>query len=390
MENDLVDAINMLLAEKENNSQKKIVSKAELLYKRGLAHYSYGYANFVPDDYKEALKICTDKDLQQKICMGLAAYYYNLPFEMENIEMAYNYLNSCMPKDPDSLLGSPFVIEKSMLLGVLDRAAQIDFAKDLGKANFRKFVQMPEKERGSYRHHDYYRTGMNYLFEAATYCYKLKQYDRAKKMLESCLDYRQKNKQGFILNAYFFSQHYFMLAEIYMQEDYFDAKKATDYLLLTIGDPNFGILVSTEKIAVAIDKLMVYNSELAELQFAKALLIFKEFRNGAGAPLETIKSKLEPYLAKAENLGYDDYQLYMLQAFLYKLEKNAEAALSSAKTALEKSPANPNCYGLRAEIMRFMPNFTEEEKRAASKEATNFNKAEEPAVEELIKLVDDL
>ena len=398
---DRIDDLNKLIESKaEINGYGKASNIADYTFMRGQIYYLLGEYEKALTDYLFALdKITENKtresnyDKKQKICISIAAYYYNKKEDNadyyntkeENIRQALKYIDMISPLEFTEnfndetkynyykSIRDPYEQEKINLLTYLKEDVRLEnYYKKLmrneyeiykrKKAHDEEWEEEELKKNGSSYTTDLsYLDALRYANELANFYYERKNYKKAKWLAEETLNYFPRNSVGYILDRFYVGIHYLLLNKIYQTEGLKNFDKEMNTLIDLLGGSTHGINYDTSEIGKYINERLQENPNEPRLYLALGIWHYKNTMRSSHAPTISTTEILN-LLNKAEKLNLKDYRLHFAKAVVYlHLEKDYELGLFEINKALNQYKNNPSVYHIKNQLLRKFPNPNEQD-----------------------------
>jgi hypothetical protein len=347
--------------------KKEQVSVADFYHRRGQFLYVIGYSKYSLQHYLAALAHSPTFKLKQKICIALAAYYYNLSetYSLENYEKALAYIDLVTPKEDinkplvyeryTSRNGDRFQREKIQLLKAAKKEARlVTYLKCIAKSHLFFYEKEREKPPAYQKSHSYtikhsLQIGLRKLYEIAVYFYENGNYEKAKETIEKVILFIPKNTHGHYYETYAYGNYFVLLSKIYSTNQYQNVPLEIDNLLEGFGDPYQGIPSQAAKQYKRLEELLALYPNTPKLYLAKTIYLWKvKFNSGHVKP----DGSLFELLLKTKELGLQDYRIFYLRAIILKQEKKYTEALVEINKAEFLCSGRVNVYGLKLNILR--------------------------------------
>lgn len=403
----LEDLDNLIAHKISIEAKRGQISLADFYFRRGQFLYEIGHVEYVLQDYSAALEHKPSFQLKRRICLAIAAYYYNLDenYSLENYEKALAYIDLVTPKEDldkpliyerySSRNGDYFEREKIQLLKAAQKEERlITYLKCIAKSHL-LFYEKESKRSSEYqKSHSYtikysLQKGLDKLYEIATYFYENEQYEKAKNLIGKVISILPKNTQGHTYEMYAYGNYFLLLSKIYQTDTYRNIPLEIDNLLEGFGDLTQGFPSQARKYTNRLDELLKLYPNEPKLHLAKAIYLKKmkynmRYKNEARNIID--------FLEQSEALGLKDYRIWYLRAILLTQEKRYEEALQEITKAQILYGGHPNICRLKLRLLEYKESSTETDlEKAGTKSLLEIaKKREKVAIDAIVKMIHEI
>lgn len=403
----LEDLDNLIAHRVSIKAKNKEVSLADFYFRRGQFLYLTGHVEYVLQDYLAALEHQPSFQLKRRICLAIAAYYYNLDenYSLENYEKALVYIDLVTPKEDlhkplmyerySSRNGDYFEREKIQLLKAAQKEERlITYLKCIAKSHLLFYEKESKRSLEYQKSHSYtikysLQKGLDKLYEIAIYFYEKGQYTSAKKLIEKVISFLPKNAQGHTYETYAYGKYFLLLSKIYQTDTYQNIPLEIDNLLEGLGDPMQGLSSQGIKYVNRLDELLKLYPNEPKLYLGKAIYL-KKIKYNKG--YKKVAENIFDFLEQSEALGLKDYKIWYLRAMLLKEEKRYEEAFQEIIKAQILYGGHTNIYALKLRLLHGKESTTEVEidKAATQSLLEASRKLESVPVEVIIEMIHEI
>ncbi|WP_298419429.1 hypothetical protein [uncultured Kordia sp.] len=400
----LEDLDNLIADRVSIKAKNKEISLADFYFRRGQFLYLTGHVEYVLQDYLAALEHQPSFQLKRRICLAIAAYYYNLDenYSLENYEKALAYIDLVTPKEDlnkplmyerySSRNSDYFEREKIQLLKATQKKERLlTYLKCIAKSHLLFYEKETKRSLDYQKSHSYtikysLQIALDKLYEIAIYFYENGQYEKAKIHIEKIISFLPKNVQGYTYETYAYGKYFLLLSKIYRTDTYQDVSLEIDNLLEGFGDPTQGFPSQARKEGNRLEKLLQLYPNAPKLHLAKAIYLKKiKYNKGDKKTAAAIIDLLQ----QSEAFGLQDYRIWYLRALLLKEEKRYEEALQEIMKAQILSIGHPNIYRLKLYLLEQKESSAETDlEKTATKSLLEISKKRgEVNVEAIVEMI---
>jgi hypothetical protein len=333
-------------------------NNAQLYFMRGNFHFFYTNANKTVDDFERALQLSTDNSFRINVFHKLSLCHYHIGIDNEqyNMDKSLAYIDSANLASEDGK--EPFARDKIYFLQLAKKEAELhSYYKTL--AIFNLEACRDDNNIKLYRFDDNFLQALSYLYEAAIYYSRNKNFETAIKILKICIDAAPKNKAGQAMPNNVILQCKHLLSKIYREPAIDDYDKALEYIIQAVDEPQSWLLDEHELLK-DLDFFLQKSSDNPDLLIAMAIYYFKIAWQGNGTREDILSEQMDPLLEKALNRGSQSYKIPLMLSIRNRVYKHLDQAFMYAKEAVEKSPENYYC---QSELFQVLRNFPETEEK---------------------------
>ena len=386
----------------EINDNGYVYNISDFTLMRGQIYYLLGDYENALSDYLFALKNIKSnnsieyRNKKEKICISLAAYYYNKKDEdnapynenkkKENLSEALKYLDMLSLieytsdfNDPNlhndyGFINDPFEHQRINLLKYLNKGERLsNYYINLMRNEFQIYknkttplfeweIKKSDDNTQFYTTNENYLNALSYAYELANFYYDKENYKKAKQIAEEAIHYFPTNSYGYILDRIPVGNHYLLLNKIYQTKEFKNFDKEMNALIDLLGGSMFGINYDVDAIGNYINQRLQENPNEPRLYLALGIWHYKNNMRSSYPPTASTAEILELF-EKAEKLNLKDYRLPFAKAMFYAhLEKNYELSLSEINKSLEAYKLNPYAHTLKYEYLIKLYNQDEKER----------------------------